>query len=315
MTSWHSPQSIFALGHKAIADLFTVPVQIQEKVDGSFFAFGWYPEDDYALKVRSKGTVMIPDAPMAMFKRACDTVIKLQPKLTPGWQYRGEVLDKPGHNALVYDRVPKGNVILFDILKGEEDYLTYEELKEEAGRLGLEVVPQLFTGIVENANQLREYLDTTSILGGQKIEGVVIKPLTPLYGPDKKMLFGKFVSEAFKEVHRKAWGEANPTTGDIVGSIAKGLATQARWNKSIQHRRERGELLDAPQDIGPLIKEIIADIRVECEDEIREALFKYAWKEIARRVTAGFPEFYKQRLMELQFEREAEDDKRPPENS
>ncbi len=312
MSSWHSPQSIFNFGHKAIADLFKVEVQVQEKVDGSFFAFGWYPEDlDFPLKIRSKGAVMHPDAPMAMFKRAVDTVVTLHNRglLRTGWQYRGEVLDKAKHNALAYDRVPNGHVILFDVLRGEEDYLNYEELKAEGDRLGLEVVPQLYRGMVSSPEQLRGLLDTVSCLGGQKIEGVVIKPISPFYGPDKKVLFAKFVSEAFREVHKQAWGESNPTTGDIISQIVKGLKTQARWDKAVIHLKERGLITgDSLRDIGPCMQEIPKDIEKECREEITEALWKFAWPHIKRQVASGFPEYYKQRLLEAQFEQEAQGD-------
>jgi hypothetical protein len=40
MSSWHSYSSIYALGHKALAELFMEPVLIEEKVDGSQFSFG-----------------------------------------------------------------------------------------------------------------------------------------------------------------------------------------------------------------------------------------------------------------------------------
>ena len=306
MGSWHSPQSIYNIGHRVLKDFFDGKVQIQEKVDGSFFAFGLYPDDkDYPLKVRSKGAVMTPEVPMAMFKGAVDTVIRLQDKLNPNWMYRGECLTKPKHNSLAYDRTPNGCVILFDILVDEEHYLGYEELKEEGERLGLEVVPQLFSGIISNPEQLRSFLDTTSVLGGQKIEGVVCKPIEPIYGPDKKLLMAKFVSEAFKEVHKQAWAENNPKTGDILEQIVKGLKTQARWDKAIVHLKEKGIISgDKPQDIGPLMKEIPQDIKKECEEEIKETLFKYAWPHISRQVSGGFPEYYKQRLLEQAFEKD-----------
>ena len=313
MNSWHSPGSIYGLGHKAITNLFDVEVQVQEKVDGSFFAFGVYESDDplYSgypeLKVRSKGAMMVVDAPQAMFKGAVETVKAIQHLLVKGWQYRGEVLCKPKHNALAYERIPNGGVILFDVCRGEEDFLSYPELVAEAGRLGLEVVPQLYSGMVSSPDELRRYLTTVSILGGQNIEGVVIKPLTPMYGPDKKLLMGKFVSEAFKEVHRTAWGESNPTPTDIIQKLGMMYGTKARWNKAIMHMKERGLIEDRVQDIGPIIKEIPLDIKKECEDEIKEELWKFAWPHIARLATRGFPQFYKDQLMEKQFEKEAQE--------
>lgn len=314
MGAWHSPQSIFNVGHRAIKDLFTVPVQVQEKVDGSFFAFGLFPQaeagtnytdnasDVYELRVRSKGAIMVPDAPEALFKKAVSAVKSRESLLHKGWQYRGETLAKPKHNALAYDRTPKDNIILFDILTDEEQYLPYDELKAEGDRIGFEVVPQLFSGNVENVEQFRLYLDCTSVLGGQKIEGVVIKPLEPMYGPDKKMLFAKFVSEAFKEVHKKAWGESNPGPKDIIGIIGAMYGTQSRWQKALQHLREAGQVTDSPRDIGLLMREVPQDIKKECEDEIKDALFKYAWPHISRLVTRGVPVWYKDLLLKQQFE-------------
>lgn len=309
MSAWHSPGKIWSISHRAVRSLFgdeAVEVQVQEKVDGSFFAFGIFPEPsfggDVELKVRSKGAVMVVDAPEGMFKSAVDTVKSLQDQLKVGWMYRGECLNKPRHNALNYDRVPKGNVILFDICREEEDYLTYEELKAEGDRLGLEVVPQLYVGKITTAEQIRAFLDTTSILGGQKIEGVVLKPIEPLYDQDKKLLMAKFVSEAFKEVHNSTWKNDNPTTGDILELLGNQYQTAARWNKSVVHAREEGLLDESPKDIGLLIKKIQADVKEECEEEIKEKLFQYAWKHLARKVTAGFPEYWKDLLLRSAFE-------------
>lgn len=311
MSAWHSPQKINSIAHRESRSLFgsdAVTVSVQEKIDGSFFAFGVFPEQEHdlfgphELKVRSKGAVMVTDAPEGMFKLAVDTAKSLYHKLRPGYMYRGEVLCKPRHNALNYDRVPKGNVILFDICREEEDYLTYEELKAEGDQLGLEVVPQLWVGKVTTADQIRAFLDTTSILGGQKIEGVVLKPIEPLYDQDKKLLMAKYVSEAFKEVHNSTWKNDNPTTGDILELLGNQYQTAARWNKSIAHAGEEGLLDHSPKDIGLLIKKIQADVKEECEEEIKEKLFQYAWKHLARKVTAGFPEFYKDLLLRAAFE-------------
>lgn len=311
-----SPQSIYNVGHSAIKSLFTVPCQVQEKVDGSFFAFGLFPEshlvghewmehpENLELRVRSKGAVMPVQAPQALFKPAVKAVIDRKDLLKPGWQYRGETLAKPNHNALAYERTPKDNIILFDICTSEEEYLPYDQLKAEAERIGLEVVPQLFVGDITTAEQLRKLLDTQSILGGQKIEGVVIKPLQPLYGLDKKLLMGKFVSEEFREVHKKTWGENNPSGKDFIGLIAQTYATQARWQKALIHLKEQGKIEGSPRDIGLLMQEVAPDIRKECEQEIKDALFKFAWPHIARTVARGLPEWYKNKLLVEAFEKE-----------
>jgi hypothetical protein len=321
MSSWTSYPSIFAMGHRAISDLLKHEVNVEEKVDGSQFSFGlveasdvdvFYPyQGDYrgfsnlALKIRSKGCVMHIDAPEKMFNHAAATVRELADQLIPGWTYRGEFLARPKHNALAYDRVPKGNIILFDVNSGDQEYLSYEDKANEASRLGLEVVPLLYSGRVDSVEQFRRFLSTVSVLGGQAIEGVVVKPTNyDLYGQDKKVLMGKFVSEAFKEIHRKSWGESNPTTKDIISRIVDSYATPARWNKAIQHLREAGKLVEDVRDIGPIIKEIPSDVLKECEDDIKDELFKFAWPHIRRGLSRGFPEYYKDQLLKRSFEDE-----------
>jgi hypothetical protein len=294
--------SIFGVGHRAIEDLFTVPVIVEEKIDGSQFSFR--QEEDGSLSCRSKGADMVIDAPEKMFTLAVETVRRLADAglLHKTWTYRGEYLAKPHHNALVYDRVPTGNIIVFDVNYAPEAYLAPEAKAEEAARIGLECVPVLYRGTVTTADQFRTLLETTSVLGGQKIEGVVIKPETyGLYGPDKKCLMGKFVSEAFKEVHAHEWREKNPTQGDIVQRLISRYATEARWQKAVQHLREAGMLEQSPKDIGALMKEVPEDVKKECLDAMKEELFSWAWDHVRRGLVAGLPGWYKEQLIKLQF--------------
>lgn len=87
------------------------------------------------------------------------------------------------------------------------------------------------------------------------------------------------------------------------------LRTPARWNKAIQHLREAGILIDAPQDIGHLIKETQADIKKECLDLIQQKLLEWALPHVLRGVVRGLPEWYKEELLKLQFSVES-----PPES-
>jgi len=298
----HSYGKIYNLGHKAVETLLDGDVVCEEKVDGS--QFSWCVDGNYALHCRSKGAQIEPNAPPKMFASAVETVNLLNKDglLEPGWTYRGEVLCKPKHNALAYDRVPTGNVIIFEVDKGEEDCVLPEEKALIAGRLRLECVPVLFQGRVESKEQLLAMLETVSVLGGQTIEGVVLKAYGH-FGVDGKTLMGKHVSEKFKEVHKKDWRLSNPTGGDILEDLVAAYRTQSRWEKAVQHLRDRGELTDSPKDIGHLLKEVNQDVLAECEDDIKEALFKWAWKKrLSRGVTAGLPEWYKELLVGRQFD-------------
>lgn len=297
----NSYPSIYNLGHAAIEDLLKSPVIVEEKVDGSQFSFGVH-KDTGELMCRSKGAVVNVALPEGMFKRGVETALELKDRLVPGWTYRGEYLNSPSHNTLIYSRVPKKHFILFDINTGLEQYATPDQKREEAERLGLECVPVLYRGWLQDIQIFRQLLEKESVLGGQKIEGVVIKPENyALFGRDKKCLMGKFVSEAFKEAHVGAWKEKNPTGADAIATLGASLCTQARWMKAVQHMREAGTLQNDPRDIGPLLKEIPADILKECEQEIKDALFKWAWPHLRRAAVKGFPEWYKEELVKKQF--------------
>jgi hypothetical protein len=304
MKSWHSYPSIFAIGHRALAELLLDPVIVEEKVDGSQFSFGLFDHEDgeRVLHCRSKGAQLNVIAPEKMFTEAVD-VVKALP-LVPGWTYRAEYLKKPKHNALAYDRIPEKHLIVFDINPGHEEYLPYAQKAEECARLGLEIVPLVFEGRIENVEHFRSMIDRVSALGGQKVEGVVVKNYNR-YGPDKKVLMGKFVSEAFKEVHAAEWKAANPTRSDIVERLIDTLRTPARWNKAVQHLRERGQIEDSPRDIGLLIREAQEDIEKECMDLISAKLLEWALPNIRRGVIRGLPEWYKDELVKRQFENAA----------
>jgi hypothetical protein len=289
--SYSSPLN---LGHKHLYNLFEGPVVIQEKVDGSQFSFG---VRDGELFCRSRRQMIELSAP-GMFAAGVATVSQLfhDDVLVPGHTYRGEYLSKPKHNTLKYLRVPKGNIILFDIDQGYEDYMVPGYVIVAAEFLGLEYVPTWEADTQPEISELKAWAGEESILGGIR-EGIVIKNYAQL-GSDHKTLMGKYVNETFKESHTSDWRKRNPTRGDMIAGLVEAYKTDARWEKAIQHFAEEGCLQNAPQDIGPLIREIQADVKFECEDEIKELLFKHFWKDISRQLTAGFPEWYKNRLME-----------------
>ena len=286
------------LGHAGIAELFHDSVLIEEKVDGSQFSFGMISGD---LICRSKNKELVLDAPDKMFEQAVDAVSSIQHLLVDGQIYRGEYLRNPKHNTLVYDRVPTNNIIIFDIDVLDQSYMTWERKNEEAKRLGFECVPKIFEGEVEDYEIFKTFLEQDSVLGGCKIEGVVIKNYSR-FGRDGKTIMGKFVSEAFKESHRTGWSKDNPTSRDIKGEIGVNLKTEPRWQKAVQHLRDDGLLTDSPKDIGSLMKEVQRDTLLEEEAQIKEQLFNWAKGDISRMIVRGLPQWYKERLAESQFE-------------
>lgn len=293
MTHIHSYPSIHVFGHKLLQNLFNSNILIEEKIDGSQLSF---MHDGTNYNARSKGKDIDIDNPDNMFKLGIDNILTLD--LHVNWIYRGEYLRVAKHNVLKYDRVPAKNIILFDIERDNQDFLSYKEMKEEAERIGLEVVPLLSSGDLSDMTreEIYDFLislhNNKSILGDVLIEGVVIKNYN-VFGADDKVTMGKLVSDRFKETHKVEWKIGK----DIIRVIIDSLKTDARYEKAIQHLRDSGELSESVKDIGPLIKEIQNDILNENREEIMERLFKHSWDGIRRGVVAGFPEWYKKRLM------------------
>lgn len=291
---------VYALGHPALEGLLDGPVVVQEKVDGSQFSFGTYERLGPVVQMRSKGAVVYPETDDKLFRPAADTVTGLLENLLIDHTYRGEVIAKPKHNTLTYSRVPKGNVILFDVERPDGTFFNIDELPSEALRLGLEAVPSFEVEALDGT-AVANLLQRTSVLGGSLIEGVVVKN-HHRWGKDGKFLAGKYVSEAFKETHKKAWSGENPKGQDVIETLIHELASPARYVKAVQHLRERGELEGDPRDIGKLLNEAKSDIASEEKEYIAEKLLQWAMPKVLRGAVGGLPQWYKEQLLERQFE-------------
>jgi hypothetical protein len=237
-----------------------------------------------------------------MFKEAVDYVCSIEDKLEEGITFYCEYLKNPSHNTLSYSRIPKNHLILFGISQNEK-FFNHQKLIEWAEVLDIEAVPQLPVKNVNDIEEFKKILETESVLGGQKIEGVVVKnyhrPFL-LGGQPIAVMAGKYVSEAFKETHREKWG-ANFTSKGKWETFKESFRTEARWEKAVQHLRDNGELLNDPKDIGKLLIEVKKDIGEEEKENIKKFLWKEFGDELLRGSTKGFPEWYKDRLLKRSF--------------
>jgi len=300
----HSYPNVYQLGHKLVSNVLDGYVLVQEKIDGSQISFGI--DENGKLNMRSKNKEIDVENPDGMFKTAVEFLVKYQSVLHPNWIYRGEYLLKPKHNTLEYYRVPHNHIILFDICNGLESYLPYSDLCIEAKRIGLEVVPLIAEGVFTEADILElkdEWLSRESILGGTKVEGVVIKNYN-VFTAEKKVAMAKIVRQEFKEQNSSNWKDEHPTSQDIIQRLIETYRNEARWRKAVQHLRDAGELQGEMKDIPLLMKEVSADVLKECKDEIVERLFAYAWPKIMKGITRGLPEWYKTQIENCEYSKE-----------
>jgi len=285
----HSYPKIYNLNHYEVEGILDKYVQVEEKVDGSQFSFG-IREKDGLLLCRSKSASISIGGPPAAFIEAVDTVLTLLERdvIKPGWIYRCEYLQKPKHNVLRYDQIPRGHLVLFDVEMSDGKFIDSEARYEIAAELGIDVVPILARGKLHK-EELDALLKTESFLGGTQIEGVVIKTYA-----DQPMV-AKYVSPQFREKASPDW-KVNVRRNDTVQRLIEQLTTEARWQKAIQHLQEADQLSNSPSDIGPIIKEVLRDVQEEEGERIREVLFKHTWPIIAKGITKGLPNWYKARI-------------------
>lgn len=297
---------VLTIGSSMTENALVGDVIIQEKVDGSLFCFGW--NEDGELTVRSKGKVMDVDGPEKMFQKAVDYIVKGLWKNLPAFLhvkeqfsdcfFYCEYLEKPKHNVLPYSNPPKNNLVLFDaLIKGK--WANRNELETYAHIFDIDVIPELFNGEA-NVEKIQELLTAQSYLGGQIVEGVVIKNYhqTLLLGGQVFPLFTKFVREEFKEKHATEWKYKGPSKGMGVVAYIDGFKAEGRWQKSIIHAKELGTLTNSPKDIGPLMKLIEEDVLTEETENIKEFLFKTYKEDVVRAAVRGFPQWYKEKLLE-----------------
>lgn len=289
---------ILPLGHKVLKQMFEGVVEVTEKLDGSQIKFGKIAGE---LKVSSRRKQFNLDKPDSLFQGAVDHIKRQAALLPDGIVFYAEALQKPHHNVLSYNTVPKNHVALFAAAgRNTELMMPYYVLRDWASRLRVDLVPLLFQGVVKGPDQLLNLLEHESYLGGPKIEGIVAKNYThTAIGLDDTFypyLVGKFVSEKFKEkMDEKKEKKPVDMQGDLQ-EYFKLFATEARWQKAVQHLKDDGKLIGDPKDIGILIKELSSDFIEECKEEIQDRLWNSYSKQVLHHVIDGFPQWYKEQI-------------------
>ncbi len=275
-------------------------MEITEKIDGSQWAFGI--DQDGEVVMRSKGQDLTHQIVPKMFEKAEEQVKRMTPIMERDLKdiyFYTEFLGKPHHNILTYERVPKNHLYLFGIMRGQTFISRYEVLCEYADLLDIERPNLLYSGEIKGIKEVEGLLESDSILGKEKVEGIVVKNYSEPSGKGSFIIpisMGKYVAEKFKERHKTEWKGTFTSKGKLETFIENFRAIP-RWEKAIQHLKEKGELENAPRDIGKLVKEIERDLMEEETENIKEGLFKIFKGDILRKAKRGFPEWYKEKLL------------------
>jgi hypothetical protein len=286
---------IWALGSKYAQGIFDTRVEITEKMDGSQFGFS---KPAGALIVRSKGAVIDAQDPQKLFAPSVNHVKSVEDMLDPHLAYYGEAICSKKHNTLTYAQTPKNFIALFAIYNLlHHEWLQYDDMKAEAERLAVDVVPLLFAGTADGS-LVRDLIGQDSYLGGCKAEGVVVKAFKDIEiaGVMYPIHSAKFVTEEFKEKHSNnaefRSGKSN------TQEYFEQYNTTARFDKMVQKLKESGEYQGEPKEIGKLMKMLNQDLEEECKEDVKDALWVMFRKEFIGAASKGFPEWYKRSLLD-----------------
>jgi hypothetical protein len=289
------------VGHRDIQDLLHGPVVVQEKIDGSNFAFGRTLDGELFCLSRAR-KLDLSEGAVGQFGPAVKHVLDAAAhKIPNGKLYRCEYLQKPHHNVLAYGRVPKGHLVLFEVEQeiACESYTSIvcddAQLHSIAEDFGIDAAQQIATLNIGRGGSLNELFEAwskqESMLGGE-IEGVVIKNYhkTDAHG---NILIGKMVRKEFKEVHKH---KATAEKTDPAYDIGARFGGPARWRKAVQFLRDcdglQGEMMDMPL----LMKRVRQDVELEEKDAIKELLWQHYRKNVLGATTKGLAEWYKGEL-------------------
>lgn len=251
-------QKIFTTGSKYTTNIFKEDVVIAEKVDGSQFCFG--KDIDGKLCLRSKGSELT-DNRDGLFKKAVIYVHSIVDRIPYGTTFYCEYLNKPKHNVLKYNRIPKNNLILFGIRDLSAEFFHFNQSYKEtmAKFIGIECVPTLFKGKIKSIEAINKYLEIESCLGGVKVEGIVIENYNrkSFYGGNHyTSMLGKLVSERFKEIHGQPKIKPIQSLDVKIEDFFKNYKTDARWEKAVQYLRDSGKFGNDLTDIGNIFKRV-----------------------------------------------------------
>ena len=276
---------VYSLGHKENTDLFLGTVEVQEKIDGSSLSAG---KIDGKLYFHTR-TQQIPETTGGQFGATIKHFLSVLDKLQEGYIYRGEAVSSLRHNVLTYGRVPRGNFVLFDVVGTDGVFLSYELLCEEADKIGVDPVTRFFRDHL-TAKKFEEKVEgwfvEQSMLGG-KIEGVVIKRYL-----DVGQMRGKWVRPEFKEKLNKPLKDKQ----DFLDNLVERYATEARFEKIVQHGKEQGELIGEMKDLSYLCKDLVKDVFEEEGEEIERLILEHYTKIFRSRLVKQIPQWYKEKL-------------------
>lgn len=298
---------VLGLGQPLLSEIFDDPVDLSSKIDGSQVRIHLTESN---VQCGSKNVDIADDKMFNIAHRQTERIWNENQ-----WKMWGsditlftEFLNKPKHNVLSYSRVPKNNLYLFGALI-DGKHLKTEELIELATEIDIEPPHIIASQVkIDNPEDLNSYLETESVLGGTKVEGIVIRNSYRSYPPllvstmafDGYPLVGKLVRDDFKERLNVEWsGKKQRETP--LNKVASEFFTDARFRKAIQHLNDEEKITYEMNNLKDIIPEFYSDLIDEERQEIMELALDDFWRQLKRKSDNFVVKEWKRYLVDKQF--------------
>lgn len=245
---------IIRYGHKSTQDVLNKGdyIIIQEKIDGANASFAVINGE---LKCWSRNRELNESNTLEGFYGWVQQNVQVQ-KLLEGVVYFGEWT---AQHKVSYEGYMK-QFFLYDIYNLHlEEYVSFSMVRDEAKRLGLQLIPVFFEGEFESFEQLMSYVGRTDLGGKLKGkptgEGIVVKNVN--YRDEfGKQVFVKLVIDGFREIQRQKQAKDSKKAFSEAESKVRECVTLPRVEKQVFKLIDNG-LLDREygiEDMGFLLK-------------------------------------------------------------
>jgi hypothetical protein len=215
-----------------------------------------------------------------------------------------EFMHSERENTLLYERVPKNNLYLFDAKINGELVKEEEKLINLANYLELE--PVNVYAILDHFPTIEEahsYYTKPSCLGGI-IEGVVIKnreAMVERYG-NITFFAMKAVNTSFTQLNKETWRKERKagirSIDDLIDFLFEKVDKQTIWAHTYAHTKEEGNLTGQMRDMVELIKTFEKDFEEDYRETVSKLLYESLKSKIIKQGLRGLAEWYKDKLIE-----------------
>lgn len=291
MSEMKKYMDIIRLGHKTTIGVLKEGdhIVIQEKLDGANASFK--REGDQIIAF-SRNTQLSPENNLRGFYEWTQTLDAT--KILEDVIYFGEWLVK--HKIDYRNRA--NQFYLFDIYNEKtQEYVDFTEVKGEAFRLNLNLVPVFYEGDYKSFEHLQSFIGKTA-LGGKEGEGIVVKNVNyrDRYG---KQLFVKLVSDSFREVQKQK-APNDPNIKSAEQSAVETVLTKARVEKLIYKLVDEKILHEqfGLEDMGIILKHLGNRVYEDIVKEECDVINNYEEKAVRRVVGKLLPSIVKSIIAE-----------------